>query len=473
MPPTKEIAGRIPPQAIEMEKAVLGAVMIDSDSFVFIRDLLDETCFYRPTHATIFTAMSRLDGKQKPIDLLTMTEELRRMEKLEEIGNELYLAQLTEVVPSSASIEHYARQVLEKALLRRIISLTATISSDSYEPLAESQTLLEKLQTQLIQLTGRQRSAPVGDLRTDIRRTLDHITNIKAKGGYITGIGTGFDQLDNLTTGLQNGELIVIAARPSVGKTTLALDIARNAAKDKCGVAFFSLEMDTRQLIMRLLANESCIDSLRLRSTVKLRNGEPENLAKAAEQLAEIPFCIDDTPNISIANIRIRARQLWMQHRIGLVVLDYLQLVRPPKATDNQQQWIAHVSASMKTLAKELRIPIIVLSQLSRAPEQRGGEHKPVLSDLRDSGAIEQDADIVIFLFRPELYPQLYKNQKYKFGNREYDIQGLTEVIVAKNRNGPTGNFLLSFVKKYTSFKPHTGEIPPPNDSQNDEELPF
>lgn len=460
--PTKEAVGKIPPQATEMEKSVLGAVMIHPDSFVLIRDLLDETCFYHPIHGTVFAAMSRLNSGQKPIDLVTLAEELRNMGKLEEVGGELYLVQLTEFIPSSANIEYHAQQVLEKAILRRIISLAAEVMSDSYEPRANPQELLEKFQTQFTKLTERNRSTGARDLRTNLRETLDHIDRIKAKDGYITGIETGFDPLDDLTMGLQNSELIVIAARPSVGKTTLALNIARNAAvKDNCGVAFFSLEMDTHQLVMRLLSNEGCIDSRRLRSTAKLRDEESQDLSRATQRLSELSFYIDDTPNIGIANIRIRARQLWMQHHIGLVVLDYLQLVRPPKPTDNQQQWIAYVSASMKTLAKELGIPVIVLSQLSRAPEQRGGEHKPILSDLRDSGAIEQDADIVLFLFRPELYPQIYKSRKYKFQNREYDIEGLTEVIVAKNRNGPTGNFLLSFVKKYTSFKPLTEEIPP------------
>ena len=469
----EETTGRIPPQTIEMEKAVLGAVMIDADSFARVRDLLDEKCFYRPAHATIFTAMSQLDSAHKPIDLLTMTEELRVMEKLEEIGGELYLSQLTELVPSSASIEYYARQVLEKAILRRIISLSATISSASYEPGAESQDLLEKLQTQLMQLIGQRRFSGAEDLRAIMHETLDQINDIKAKGGYVTGVGTGFKRLDDLTTGLQNGELIVIAARPSVGKTALALNIARNAAAMyKHGVAFFSLEMDRRQLAMRLLSSDGRIDNERLRSTAKLRDGEFQDLSKAAARLSECLFFIDDTPGIGIVDIRARARQLWMQHRIGLVVLDYLQLVQPPKPTDNQQQWIAHVSASMKALAKELKVPVIVLSQLSRAPEQRGGEHKPVLSDLRDSGAIEQDADIVLFIYRPEIYKDLYKNKKYKFQNAEYDIEGLAEVIVAKNRNGPTGSFLLSFIKKFTSFETLTEEAPPTTEEAEEETTP-
>lgn len=470
--PTEEITGRIPPQTTEMEKSVLGAVMIHPDSFILIRDLLDETCFYHPINGTIFAAMSRLDSRQKPIDLLTMSEELHDMEKLEEVGGDLYLAQLMDFIPSAAYIEYYAEQVLKKAILRRIISLNATIAADGYEPGADPQELMEKLQAQLTQLANRSRSAPAKTLSTDIRETLDHIDRIKAKDGYVTGIETGFDPLDNLTMGFQNSELIIIAARPAVGKTALALNIAQNAAENNHGVAFFSLEMDKRQLMMRLLSNESCIDSRRVRSAAKLRNGERQDLTRAAGQLSELQLYIDDTPDIRIADIRARARELRIQHNIGLVVLDYLQLVRPPKFTDNQQQWIAYVSASLKALAKELEIPVIVLSQLSRAPEQRSGEHKPVLSDLRDSGAIEQDADIVLFLYRPELYPNLHKNNKYKFQNREYDIEGVTEIIVAKNRNGPTGNFLLNFVKKYTSFKPLAEEAPPIN-NEDETEPPF
>lgn len=458
----EETGGRIPPQAVEMEKAVLGAVMIDSDSFIRIRDLLDEKCFYRPQHATIFSAMAQLDNARQPIDLLTMTEALRQMGKLQEIGGELYLSQLTEVVPSSASIEFYARNVLEKAILRRIIALSAEITGAGYEPGAQSEDILEKLQTQLLQLIGQRRLAGAEILRTVMHETLEQIERTKERGGYVTGVGTGFDRLDDYTTGFQNGELIIIAARPSMGKTALALNIARNAAAMyKCGVAFFSLEMDRRQLAMRLLSSDGHIDNMRLRSSAKLRGEEYQQLSDAAARLSEFPIHIDDSAGIGVVEIRARARQLWMQHKIGLIVLDYLQLVQPPKPTDNQQQWIAYVSASMKTLAKELKLPVIVLSQLSRAPEQRGGEHRPVLSDLRDSGAIEQDADIVLFIYRPELYPQLYKGKKYKFKEQEYDVEGLAELMIAKNRNGPTGNLLLSFKKEYTMFTPFTEEMPP------------
>lgn len=464
--------GRTPPKAIEMEKAVLGSVLIDSDSFAQIHDLLDEKSFYSPQHATIFSAMVKLNNEQQPIDLLTMTSALRQTGKLEEIGSEVYLAQLTEGIPSSASIEFYARHVLEKAILRRIIALSADITAGGYEPGATSQSLLEKLQMQLVQLTGQWRGG-ARSLRENARETLSQIDSIKAKSGYITGVSTGFGRLDDLTTGFQDGELIIIAARPSVGKTALALNIARNAATKERGIAFFSLEMSAHQLMMRLLSSEGYIDNQRLRSTAKLRDGEHKSLTQASDRLSELSFYIDDTPGIGLMDIRARARQLWVQHNIGLIVLDYLQLVRPPKYTDNQQQWVAHVSASMKALAKELNIPVIVLSQLSRASEQRGGEHKPVLSDLRDSGAIEQDADIVLFIYRPELYPQIYRNKKYKFQSGEHDIEGLAEVIIAKNRNGPTGNFLLSFVKRHTSFKPHTKELPPTDNRQDDEELPF
>ncbi len=467
-PVMQEVGGRIPPQAIEMERAVLGAVMIDSDSFVRIRDVLDANCFYRPQHATIFQAMAGLDSERQPIDLLTMTEALRQMGKLEEIGGELYLSQLTEVVPSSASIEYYAQHVLEKAILRRIIALSAEVASGGYEADARSEELLENLQTKLMQLLGQRRLGGAETIRAVMHETLGQIEEVKKRGGYVTGVGTGFNELDDITAGFQDGELVIIAARPSMGKTALALNIAHNAADYKKGVVFFSLEMDRRQIAMRLLSGDAHIPGQRLRSSAHLRNEEMLHLSDAAARLSELPIYIDDTPGIGVTEIRARARQLYLQHHIGLVVVDYLQLVQPPKPVDNQQQWIAYVSASMKKLAKELRLPVVVLSQLSRGPEHRGGEHKPMLSDLRDSGAIEQDADVVLFVYRPALYPELYKGKKYKFQNEEHDIEGIAEIIVAKNRNGPTRSFVLSFVKEYVQFNNMTGEAPPSPDEDEE-----
>jgi replicative DNA helicase len=460
-----EFGGRVPPQAVDMEKAVLGAVMIDSDSFIRIRDLLDESCFYQPSHSTIFSAMEQVEGTHQPIDLLTVTEALRSMGKLEEIGGELYLAHLTEVVPSSANIEYYAHHVLEKAILRRIIGLSAETASNGYEPDARSEELLENLQTQLLQLIGRRRLGGAEPLRGVMHETLEQIETVKKRGEYVSGVGTGFKELDDITTGFQNGELIIIAARPSMGKTALALNIAHSAASEYSkGILFFSLEMDRRQIAMRFLSGDGHIDGQKLRSSAKLRNEEFVRLSDAAARLSELPIFIDDSAGVGVTEIRARARQLSLQHNIGMIVVDYLQLVQPPKPVDNQQQWVAYVSASMKKLAKELSLPVVVLSQLSRGPEHRGGEHRPMLSDLRDSGAIEQDADVVLFVYRPALYPELYKGKKYEFRNRKYDekeIQGIAEIIVAKNRNGPIGNFLLTFIKDFAQFGNYTEELPP------------
>jgi len=477
-PIASEVGGRIPPQAVEMEKAVLGAVMIDSDSFIRVRDLLDENCFYQPMHSTIFSAMAQIDSAHQPIDLLTVTEALRSMGKLEETGGELYLAHLTEVVPSSANIEYYAQHVLEKAILRRIIALSAETASNGYESDARSEELLESLQTQLLQLIGQRRLGGAETIRAVMHETLDQIETVKKRGEYVTGVGTGFKELDDITAGFQNGELVIIAARPSMGKTALALSIAHTAASEyKKGVIFFSLEMDRRQIAMRLLSADAHIDGKRLRSSARLRDEDFLSLSHSCARLSELPIFIDDSPGIGVTEIRARARQLSLQHHISLVVLDYLQLVQPPKPTDNQQQWIAFVSASMKKLAKELRVPVVVLSQLSRGPEIRGGEHRPMLSDLRDSGAIEQDADVVLFVYRPALYPELYKNRKYEFRNRKYDeeeMQGIAEIIVAKNRNGPTGNFSLSFVSRFAQFADRTEEMPPvPGEEPGEEEPAF
>jgi replicative DNA helicase len=288
-----------------------------------------------------------------------------------------------------------------------------------------------------------------------------YIEQMKSREGFLTGIGSGFDRLDDFTTGFGAGELIIVAARPSMGKTTLAMNFAKAAAAqfDK-PVAIFSLEMEVRQLVLRMLAGEAHIPLQKLR-TGRLKKDDYIRLATAAAKLAELPMFFDDQPGLEIGTLRARARQLWMEHKIGMVVIDYLQLIQPPVMADNQQQFIAYVSASLKNLAKELKIPVVCLSQLSRAPETRGGDRRPMLSDLRDSGAIEQDADIVMFVYRPEMYKDFIKGKTYEIAGVEYPIDGLAEVIVAKNRNGPTGSVPLTFVGSLTTFQPITTEAPP------------
>jgi replicative DNA helicase len=462
-----------------MEKALLGALLLEGSAMARVSDLLDESSFYRPLHAIIFSSMLELDRQHEPIDLITVTEQLRRENKLDEIGGPVYLTELVESVPSAANVEHYARNVHEKAMLRRLIQISNETGSSAYDAAARSDEVFEELQTRLVRLIGEKRGRYAVKTDAVLHDTMEYITHLKSSGEYLTGVSSGFDKLDDLTTGFNPGELIIIAARPSMGKTSLAMNIATAAAaRHQTSVAVFSLEMEVRQLMLRMLSGEAKIALQKLRTTARLNDDEYVRLAQAAGRLAELQIFFDDSAGLGIEPLRARARQLWIEHKIGMVVIDYLQLIQPPKMADNQQQWVSFVSASLKSLAKELHIPVICLSQLSRAPETRGGDRKPMLSDLRDSGAIEQDADLVMFVYRPEVYKDfiekdLVKKKNpdgssklfYKVGNEEYELEGFAEVIVAKNRNGPIGSVPLAFLGKFTMFANITGEAPPSGSS--------
>jgi replicative DNA helicase len=446
---------------MEMEKALLGALLLDGSAFARVSDLVDSISFYRPIHATVFGAMAELDQHHEPIDLVTVTEELRRQNKLEEVGGPVYLTELAENMPSAANAEHYARIVHEKSLLRRMISLGTETSASAYESAARPDEVLESLQKRLVELVSERRGRHAVKADAALHQTMEYITHLKSGGEFLSGVGSGFDDLDDLTTGFNPGELVIIAARPSMGKTSLAMNIATAAAeKYHTSVAVFSLEMEVRQLLLRMLSGEAHIPLQKLRTTARLNDDEYVRLAQGAGRLAELPIFFDDTAGLGIEALRARARQLWIEHKIGMVIIDYLQLIQPPKMADNLQQWVAFVSASLKSLAKELGLPVVCLSQLSRAPETRGGDRKPLLSDLRDSGAIEQDADVVMFVYRPWVYREHTKSKKYEIAGQEYDItENLAEVIVAKNRNGPTGNVPLAFLGQFTQFAPMTGRF--------------
>jgi len=454
---------RTPPQSQESEQALLGALLLDGSAFSRVADLLDDKSFYRPAHSLVFQAMHELDAHHEPIDMVTVTEQLRRMGKLDEVGGPVFLTELADVVPSAANVEHYARMVHEKAMLRRMIAVGNEASAQAYDSAARSDVVFESLQKKLVELLRERRGRHAMKVDDVLHDTMEYISQMKMSREYVTGVPSGFRKLDDLTTGFNPGELIIIAARPSMGKTSLAMNIAVSAAEHKnTPVAVFSLEMETRQLLLRMLSGEAHILLQKLRTTVKLKDEEWTRLVAAAGRLAQLPIYLDDSAGLGIESLRTRSRQLWMDHQVGLIVIDYMQLIQPPKMADNQQQWVAFVSASLKSLAKELRIPVICLSQLSRAPETRGGDRKPMLSDLRDSGAIEQDADIVAFIYRPWVYRDQTKSKKYEIGNTQYDItENLAEIIVAKNRNGPTGSFPLSFMGEFTMFAEMTGETPP------------
>ncbi len=454
---------RTPPQSPDMERALLGALLLDGSAFAQVSDLLDDHSFYRPAHGVIFAAMQELDKRHEPIDMITVTEQLRGNNKLEEIGGAQAVIDIMDSVPSAANVEYYARVVHEKAVLRKLISLSTEASTSAYDPSARADEVFEKLQSRLVALVGERRGRHAIEARKVLHDTMEYISKLKSTKGHLTGVGSGFDLLDYYTTGFSPGELVIIAARPSMGKTSLAMNIAR-AASGKHGVptAVFSLEMEVRQLMLRMLSGEAHIPLMRLRGTAHMNNEQYLRLSEAAGRLAELPVYFDDSAGLGIDAIRARARQLWMEHKVGLIVIDYLQLITPPKMADNQQQWIAFVSASLKSLAKELGIPIICLSQLSRAPETRGGDRKPMLSDLRDSGAIEQDADVVMFVYRPWIYRDQTKSKKHEIAGREYDItENLAELIIAKNRNGPTGSIPLSFLGEYTMFASFAEDEPP------------
>lgn len=460
---------RTPPHSPEMEKALLGALLLDGSALGQVSDLLDEHSFYRPVHALIYGAMLSLDSHHEPIDMVTVTEELKRQNHLEEIGGPVYLTELVEAMPSAANVEHYARVVHEKSLLRRMIALGSETSTSAYESAARADEVFEDLQRKLVQLIGERRGRHAVKVDAVLHQTLEYITQLKSSGQYLSGLGSGFDRLDDLTTGFNAGDLVIIAARPSMGKTSLAMNIGRAAAeRHNCSVLVFSLEMEVRQLMLRMLSSEAHIGLQKLRTTARLTDDEYVRLAQAAGRLAELPIFFDDTAGLSIEILRARARQMWIEHKIGMIVIDYLQLIQPPKMADSQQQWVAFVSASLKSLAKELGVPILCLSQLSRAPETRGGDRKPMLSDLRDSGAIEQDADIVMFVYRPEIYKEFIKGKEYEIAGQKFPIEGLAEIIVAKNRNGPIGSVALTFVGKYTMFADITGETPPMPTGESD-----
>jgi len=413
------VALRTPPQSPEMERALLGALLLDGSAFAQVGDLLDDQSFYRPANGIIFNAMRLLDAHHEPIDTVTVSDQLRKANKLEEIGGAQALLDLMDAVPSAANIEYYARAVHEKAILRKLISLSNEASTSAYDPAARADEVFNSLQSRLVELVGERRGRHAVDARKALHDTMEYIATLKSSTGHLKGVGSGFDSMDYYTTGFSPGELVIIAARPSMGKTSLVMNVVRAAAgKHGVPVAVFSLEMEMRQLMLRMLSGEGHIPLMRLRSTAHMNNEQYLRLSEAAGRLSELPIYFDDSAGIGIDMIRARARQMWVEHQIGLVVIDYLQLITPPKMADNQQQWIAFVSASLKALAKELSIPIICVSQLSRAPETRGGDRKPMLSDLRDSGAIEQDADVVMFVYRPWMYKEQTKSKKHEIIDR-------------------------------------------------------
>ena len=437
---------RVPPQSIEAEMAVLGSMLLDRDATGKAIEILDDSAFYKDAHRKIFLAAVSLYDRNEPVDLITLTDELKRRKQLEEVGGSYYLTELAESVPSAANVEYHARIVLEKSLLRKLINIANNIAADSYAGEQNVFDIIDRAEQAIFSLAERRLRKGFMEIDPILHETFEELERLHQREGGVTGVPSGFEKLDEMTAGFHRSDFIIIAGRPSMGKTAFALSLARNAAVDHgIPVGIFSLEMASYQLAMRLLCAEARVNSHQVR-TGKLPVNEWPKLSLAVAKLAAAPIFIDDTPNLGILELRAKARRLKAEKDIGLLIIDYLQLVHGPANVENRQQEISAISRSLKALAKELDIPVIALSQLSRAVEARGGDKRPMLSDLRESGAIEQDADLVLFIYRPEVYNTLYDEE----GN---SLEGVAEIIIGKQRNGPTGTVRLAFIDDYAKFE--------------------
>ncbi|MDI9568285.1 MAG: replicative DNA helicase, partial [Bacillota bacterium] len=416
---------RVPPFSLEAEQSVLGAMFLEREAVLVAAEILQPEDFYRDAHRYIFEAILELEEKGRPADLVTVTETLRQQGRLEDVGGLAYVTTLAQSVPTAANVEYYARIVEEKSILRRLIREATRIVQNSYEATDEAAAILDEAEQAILRISQYRNHSgffPVKDL---ISAAYDRIEYLYQNKGGVTGIPTGFKDLDRLTAGLQPSDLIIVAARPAMGKTSFALNIALHVALEaKIPVAIFSLEMSREQLIMRMLSSEAGIDGQRLR-TGFLDEEDWLLLTTAMARLSEAPIYIDDTPNITVMDIRAKARRLVQEQGQALILLDYLQLVNSRRSFESRQQEITEISRGLKALARELQVPVVALSQLSRAVEQRQ-DKRPVLSDLRESGAIEQDADVVAFIYRDEYY------------NPDTEKKGIAEIIIGKQRNGPT-----------------------------------
>ncbi|MBM3263974.1 MAG: replicative DNA helicase [candidate division Zixibacteria bacterium] len=435
-------AERVPPQAIEIEAAVLGAMMLDPEAISTVMEILDDSAFYRDAHKKIFNAAVALFERNEPTDLLTLTNELTRRKQLGDVGGAFYLAGLVDNVSTAANAEYHARIVFEKSISRKLINAATQIAARAYEATENTEDLMDEAEQMIFALSERRLKRGFTHLNPILHDTFENIERLHERSSSVTGVPSGFSKLDEMTAGFQKGDLIIVAARPSMGKTAFCLNIARHAAiEGKVGVGIFSLEMASHQLAQRMLCSEARVDSHLMR-TGRLPSDAWSNLSVAVGSLAQAPIYIDETPALSVTEMRSRSRRLMSEHdNLGLLVVDYLQLMRGPSGVESRQQEISTISRQLKALAKEMNVPIIALSQLSRAVETRT-DGRPQLSDLRESGAIEQDADMVIFIYRPVRYGKVEENERNK-----------AEIIIGKQRNGPIGNIELVFIDQYATFE--------------------
>ena len=437
-------ANRLPPQNIEAEQSILGSLMLSKEAIIKIADLVKPKDFYHPAHETIYETIIDLYENREPIDLLSLSNRLKEKGKLEEIGGQSYLTTLVNSVPTAAHIDHYGKIVQKKSTLRRLIDAASQIVNLGYDEEKEADVLLDQAEQKIFNVSQNYLHQDFSPIKPILEEAFDRIDELHKNKGKLRGLPTGFYELDNILAGLQNSNLIILAARPSLGKTSLAMDIARNVAtREKIPVGIFSLEMSQEELIDRLLCSQANIDLWKLRTGRLSSEGENDDFSRIGQAmgaLSEAPIFIDDSASSSIMEMRTMARRLQAEHGLGLIIVDYIQMMKSQSSIENRVQEISEISRSLKSLARELKIPVLALSQLSRAIESREGQF-PRLSDLRESGSIEQDADVVLFIYRED---------KVK---KDVEQKNIADIVIAKHRNGPVGQVKLYFNENYASFR--------------------
>jgi replicative DNA helicase len=440
---------KLPPQNVEAEQSVLGGILIENDAINKVMEILTPEDFYRDAHRRIYNALLNLSVRDEPADLITLTNELRKIDQLDAAGGASYIASLIDSVPTAANIEYYAKIVKEKSILRQLIQTSTDIITESYQDRSDVESFLDEAERSIFQISENRVRPSFYPIRDIVKQSFKTLERLYEKKELVTGVPSGFKELDQMTAGFQPSDLIIVAGRPSMGKTAFCLNVAQYAAIEKrTPVAIFSLEMSKEQLVIRLLCSEAHVEGTRLR-TGFLSEGDWPRLTIAAGNLSEAPIFIDDTAALSVLELRAKARRLKADQGLGMVIIDYLQLMKGRTRVESRQQEISEISRSLKAVAKELNIPVIAVSQLSRRTEERTGM-RPQLSDLRESGAIEQDADLILFLYRDEVYNRSEDNPN----------RGKAEMIIGKQRNGPTGKIELAFLSKFTTFKDlYKGEV--------------
>jgi len=433
---------KLPPQNIEAEQSVVGGILIENDAINKVMEILTPDDFYRDAHRKIYHALINLSERDEPADLITLTNELRKIDQLDSVGGASYLTSLIDSVPTAANIEYYAKIVKEKAILRKLIQTSTEIITHSYEDRGDVEGFLDEAERAIFEISEKRVKPSFYSIRDIVKESFKTIERLFQKKEAVTGVPSGFKELDRMTAGFQPSDLIIVAGRPSMGKTAFCLNVAQYAAiENRIPVAVFSLEMSKEQLVIRMLCSEAHVEGTRLRTGFLTESDWPK-LTIAAGNLSDAPIFIDDSAALSILELRAKARRLNAEHGLGMIMIDYLQLMRGRTRVESRQQEISEISRSLKALAKELNVPVIAVSQLSRKTEERR-DFRPQLSDLRESGAIEQDADVILFLYRDELYNRSEDNPN----------RGKAEVIIGKQRNGPIGKIELAFLDKFTTFK--------------------